>query len=117
MKKDDKKNLTKLINDTFFSQDDSKGMSITLYTGVTGYYMFNLMMVFRDIPSCKYWFHTYKRIHKKIHLSLVEKHGMWKARISSGKAEIYYGTNLVTVLESFKDLPKYIEKHITHDYS
>lgn len=105
-----KDGLTRMIEKVFKETLDV-GPSITLYTGLTGYYTFNLCMMGFNTPMVYYTFsNTHKRKNGIIVLNLYEKAGLIKAVINTRTriVEIRKGTELLKEAFVFDDIKDYL---------
>ncbi len=108
--------LKKVIEEAFFKEEKKSKTSpispIMLYTGLLGYYIFQLHMAGVGVPQGYYTFTTYKK-SRLIILNLGIKCGMYKAIINLGKpsevrVEIRKGTEVLKTGMSFDELVQFL---------
>lgn len=105
--------LKKTIEEALFppSSQESDLKPIVLYTGFTGYIIFQLTMAGIGVPQVHWSFQDFERSNLLV-LSLYEKSGLIKAYIRKGRLgtpmEIRKGTEVLKVAKNFDDLKEYL---------
>ena len=82
-----------------FAFKPQKERRFKFYTGLQGMWNFNWLVAYGDMLECTFYNNVFRKVNGFRYLSLFERNGKYKLKITGSTFEFYEGTKLIKTIE------------------